>query len=121
MVKGYITSWAAHINLNQFGYRFYALVQYSVANEFCDEFVEIILKSTNILTMIEVKRDVGFGSRFCTYNVLYANKSQKNFLKSMKQIVAPIPFNVEYQILEVSRVIKRIPAIELSLGEAVNN
>lgn len=113
--KGFITSFIACVDLQKFGYKFSTVVEYTVPESFTKPFIGIVTESKNLLFLFELYRDAGMGIRHVTFLAMYTHKSQQHFLGKMKEIIAPIPFPVDYRIYEIAKIIKKLPTIKLSL------
>lgn len=119
--KGFIKFIVGIVNLKKFGYRFTTAVEYSVSQDNAEEFINLVVhQSVNLILFFETRRDVGLGTKYSTFLAVYTHKDQRHFLEKMKAIIGTIPFHIDYRIYEVTRMIKSLPTIELSLDDLVN-
>lgn len=119
-LQGYIESYTAAINFAKLGYKFQTIVEYTVPKDVTDDFIEVISRSPFIVSFTQINRHVEIGTRHSQFIVMYAHKSKEMFLHRMKTVLESVPYNVEYRIYEVTRIIKKLPTIELSLEDIVN-
>jgi DNA-binding Lrp family transcriptional regulator len=118
--NGFIKSFAGIVDYHKFGYKYMTAVEYTVLKPFAENFIDVIMTSKYIILLFEISRDLGIDSKYCNFLTIYIHKNKEHLIARMKEVLGPIPYNVEFRVYEVVKVLKELPTIKLSLDDVVN-